>query len=246
MPLRNLKAIIEYDGTDFDGFQIQPEGRRTVQGEITEALSQVLDHPVKVIGASRTDAGVHATGQVISFKTSAARTLDEIKNGANGKSPGDWRFVDISEASWEFHARFDAISKTYAYLIDKSDSVLRRRISWSVLDWLDIGAMKEAAGLFFGEHDFKSFTTSSAHDGENTIRRIDEIGFRDEDDLIIITVKGGGFLYQMVRRIISALVKSGKGELSANEIKGLLEAPRFDALGVAAPSKGLILKEVHY
>jgi len=246
MPLRNLKGIIEYDGTDFNGFQIQPEGSRTVQGEVTEALSKVLDHPLKIIGASRTDSGVHALGQVISFNTSGTRTVNEIKNGANSKSPGDWRFVELTEVSMNFHARFDAVSKTYIYLIDRLDSVLRRRMSWGIAEKIDIESMRKASELFKGEHDFKSFTTSGAHANDNTIRRIDEVDCIDETDLIMISIKGGGFLYQMARRIVSGLVKIAKGELKVDDIDELLQNPRFDAIGFAAPAKGLILKEVNY
>ena len=246
MPSRNIKGLLEYDGTDFHGFQIQPEGFRTVQGEITRALTEILNHPVKTIGASRTDAGVHALGQVVSFETSAIRTLDELKKGVNSKSPGDWRFLELNEVSMDFHPRYNAKSKTYIYLIDRLDSVLRRRMSWGITEKLNTDEMQKGVDLFRGEHDFKSFTLSSAHEGESTIRRMDELKVDDLDDLVIISITGSGFLYQMARRIVGVIVKLGKGEFGIADLTDLIDNPRFDSSGTAAPARGLILKEIHY
>ncbi|MBU1024019.1 tRNA pseudouridine(38-40) synthase TruA, partial [bacterium] len=173
MPIKNIMGVVEYDGTDFEGFQIQPEGHRTVQEEITRTLEKIVGHPVKVNGASRTDAGVHATGQVIAFKTSASRTLENIINSTNSLSPGDWRIEKMAEVSWDFHPRYNATGKTYVYLIDRVNSVLRRRYSWGMINDLEVSMMRTAADIIIGEHDFRSFTTLSAHENDVTVRRID-------------------------------------------------------------------------
>jgi tRNA pseudouridine38-40 synthase len=246
MPSRFFKGILEYDGSDFHGFQIQPEGFRTVQGEITQAISEITDQPVKVIGASRTDAGVHAMGQVVSFETSAIRTIPELLKGINSKSPGDWKLLGLIEVSKDFHPRYDAKSKTYIYMIDRLDSVLRRRMSWGITEKLNNVDMQKGADLFRGEHDFRSFTLPSAHEGESTVRRMDEIKVEDLDDLIIISITGSGFLYQMVRRMVGILVKVGKGEFGISEVAELIENPQFNKTGITAPPGGLILKKVHY
>ena len=246
MPIKNIMGVVEYDGTDFEGFQIQPEGHRTVQGEITRTLEQILGHPVKVDGASRTDAGVHATGQVIAFKTSASRTLDNIISGTNSLSPGDWRVDKMAEVSWDFHPRHHATGKTYLYMIDRSNSVLRRRYTWGITNEVVVSMMRTGGDILTGEHDFKSFTTLSAHEKDVTVRRIDEIVISEIDEMITIEVTGSGFLYQMVRRIVSVLMAIAKGEISENDIRGLLSNPEFDGSGSAAPAKGLILKKVIY
>jgi len=246
MPSRFIKGILEYDGTDFHGFQIQPEGFRTVQGEISRAISEIVDHPVKVVGASRTDAGVHAMGQVVSFETSVIRTIEELKKGVNSKSPGDWKFLELIEVSKDFHPRYNAKSKTYIYLIDRLDSVLRRKMCWGMTEKLNTDEMQKGADLFRGEHDFRSFTLLSAHEGESTVRRMDEIKVDDLDDLIIISITGSGFLYQMARRIVGTLVRIGKGEFEILDAADLIENPGFDRACMTAPARGLILKEVHY
>jgi tRNA pseudouridine38-40 synthase len=246
MPLRNIMGVVEYDGTDFEGFQVQPENHRSVQGELIKVLQKILNHPVKVKGASRTDAGVHASGQVISFKTSASRTLTDIKSGVNKLSGSDVRLVELAETDWDFHPRFNAKGKVYLYIIDKTESVLRSRFSWGIPGELDIDMMIRASGLFIGEHDFQSFTTSGSHRGENTIRRIDSVEIQDPGDLIKIEISGSGFLYQMVRRMVKALVNIGNGSISMEEFEKFLVEPEFEITGSAAPSKGLILREVKY
>lgn len=246
MPLRNIKGLVEYDGTAFEGFQIQPEGHRTVQGEINRVLGNILNHPVQVKGASRTDAGVHATGQVISFKTSASRTLQEIISGVRSQADPDWTIRQLAETGWDFHPRFDAKAKTYCYILDLTGSILRNRYSWEIRDKLDIGEMRERSALFIGEHDFKSFTTLSAHRDDVTIRRIDEVTINEYGDLVIIRITGSGFLYQMVRRMVYTLVQSAKGELSKEDFQMLIDEPDFDKTDKAAPSRGLILEKIQY
>lgn len=246
MPDRNIMGVVEYDGTDFEGFQIQPENHRTVQGEITKALEEILGHQVKVNGASRTDAGVHATGQVIAFKASASRTLKNLIRGANSISASDWKIVDLAETSMDFHPRHDATGKTYLYIIDRADSVIRRRFSWGITEEMDIPLIESGARVLLGEHDFKSFTTQSAHRDDVTIRRIDDISVRQTGNVIAIEITGSGFLYQMVRRIVAALVALAKGDMNVEDIEDLINNPRFDGTGYAAPARGLILNRVHY
>lgn len=246
MPIRNIKGMVEYDGTDFEGFQIQPDNHRTVQGEITEVLMKLLDHELKIQGASRTDAGVHATGQIIAFKTSASRTLTEIKSGANKMSPGDWRFIELAETNLQFHPRYDAKSKTYVYLIDGTGSVLRRRYSWSYTRELDIDRMKSVSGKLLGEKDFRSFTSSGAHHNDITIRRIDEVNIDESAGLVKVEITGSGFLYQMVRRIVRALVNVGCDKMSVDDYNLLIDNPEFNRIEAPAPAKGLILKNILY
>ncbi len=246
MPDRNIMGVVEYDGTDFEGFQIQPENHRTVQGEITKALGEILGHQVKVNGASRTDAGVHATGQVIAFKTSASRTLKNIIRGVNSICASDWKIVDLAETSIDFHPRHDATGKTYLYIIDRDDSVIRQRFSWGITEDMDISSIEIGAKVLLGEHDFKSFTTLCAHRDDVTIRRIDDISVRQTGSVIAIEISGSGFLYQMVRRMVAALVALAKGEMNIEDIEDLINNLRFDGTGYAAPARGLILNRVHY
>lgn len=246
MPEINIMGVVEYDGTDFEGFQIQTEDHRTVQGEIKRALEKILGHPVKLNGASRTDAGVHATGQVVAFKTSTSRTLKNLIRGVNSVSAKDWSFVEMAEMPIDFHPRHDATGKTYIYIIDQDDSVLRKRFSWGIKDKLDLSAIEKGAHVLLGEHDFKSFTTESAHRDDVTIRRIDDISIKRTGNVIAIEITGSGFLYQMVRRIIAVLVALGKGDTQVEDIEDLLLNPRFNGTGDAAPAKGLILNRVYY
>jgi tRNA pseudouridine38-40 synthase len=244
MPLRNIKGLVEYDGTAFEGFQVQPEGHRTVQGEIKRVLENILNHPVTVKGASRTDAGVHATGQVVSFKTSASRTLQEIISGVRSQADPDWTIRQLAKTGWDFNPRYDAKAKTYCYILDLAGSILRNRYSWEIREKLDIGEMRERSALFIGEHDFKSFTTSGAHRDDVTIRRIDDVTIDEYGDLVAIRITGSGFLYQMVRRMVYALVQSAKGEISKEDFLKLINEPDFDKTEKAAPSNGLILEKI--
>ena len=154
--------------------------------------------------------------------------------------------VELAEMPIDFHPRHDATGKTYLYIIDRDDSVIRRRFSWGITDEMNISAIETGARILLGEHDFKSFTTQSAHRDDVTIRRIDDISFRQTGSIIAIEITGSGFLYQMVRRIIAALVALAKGDRQTEDIEDLINNPCFGSTGYAAPAKGLILNRVFY
>lgn len=243
---RNIKLIIEYDGTDYSGFQLQP-GKRTVQGELEKALRTITKEHVRITGAGRTDTGVHAIGQVISFRTKCTIPTDRMAPALNSVLPRDIIARDASEEPNEFDARHSALSRAYRYVIlnDAMPSVLNVRYVWCVSDGLDIRAMKRAAKHLIGVHDFTSFSAMGKKT-ESRVRELLEIAVRREDNCIIIDVKANAYLRSMVRIIIGTLVEVGQGRRKARDIKDILELRDRRMAGKTAPPQGLVLVEVTY
>ena len=253
---RNLLLTIEYDGSEFSGWQRQPE-RRTVQGELERVLTKVCGVPVQINGTSRTDAGVHALGQRASFKLNSGIPTDKVKLAANnilagGKNlasqVGDVRIIDIEEKDEAFHARFDSKGKMYRYVIYNGDdqNIFRRKYCYQVATPLDVDAMAEASKHIVGTHDFACFQSAGGQERETTVRTVYSLNvFRDGKD-VVIEIAGDGFLYNMVRIIAGTLVEVGLGKRKPEDLISIIESTDRKKAGHKAPAEGLYLVEVYY
>jgi tRNA pseudouridine38-40 synthase len=245
--MRNLKMIIEYDGTRYCGWQRQV-GQISIQQLLEESIGAITQENVRVIGSGRTDAGVHAISQVANFKTRTTLAERSILSGINSVLPGDIVVKDIAEVHESFHATHDAKSKVYFYRIFNGTvrSALHRQYAWFIRTSLDVDLMKKGALLFLGRHDFSSFCATGC-DVLSHIRTIKEIEIaQDDHDMIRIVVEADGFLRYMVRNIVGMLVDVGKEKRRVNEISAVIEAKDRKQAGMTAPAHGLFLKEVKY
>lgn len=245
-PQRNVRIVVEYDGTAYEGWQSQASGN-TVQDALTRAVQALTGERAVVYGAGRTDAGVHALGQVANFFTGSAIAADRLPAALNAHLPDDISVLSAEDAPPEFHAQFAAKGKTYRYRLvtrPARPAIDRNRVYW----WrrpLDAEAMREAAKCLVGEHDFRAFGTETAGK-ENTVRRVDRLDVLRQDPYIDFVVRGNGFLYNMVRSIVGTLLLVGKGDLVPSGVKEVLESRDRRRAGPVAPAKGLTLVEVHY
>ncbi|MDO4860289.1 MAG: tRNA pseudouridine(38-40) synthase TruA [Bacillota bacterium] len=277
---KNILLTIEYDGSVFHGWQRQPEAL-TVQGMLEEALSTVCGKPVEINGTSRTDAGVHAYGQRASFKGDFGIPTERIAYAVNnallsdkwGEAAGAVRVLKAENVSSDFHARFDSKGKTYVYKIYNMPEmdVFRRNYCYHIPDELDIEAMRKAAKLIEGTHDFKCFEAAGGQERETTVRTISGItvergnrtgsgaeragdgsgveraeGGRGEDGYVNIRVNGDGFLYNMVRIITGTLAEVGLGKRSPEEMTEIIEGKDRTKAGHTAPPQGLYLEQIYY
>lgn len=238
---------IEYDGSGFSGWQAQRHAVRTVQEELQKSLTKVADHPVEVICAGRTDAGVHGTGQVVHFDTTAERTERAWVYGGNSNLPKDICVRWAKPVSEEFHARFSALRRSYRYVIlnrDIRSAVLAERVSLEYRK-LDEERMARAARYLLGEHDFSSYraVACQAHSPVRTIYRLD-VG--RQADIVVIDAEANGFLHHMVRNIAGVLMTIGAGEREPDWAHEVLEARDRTSGGVTAPPHGLYLVGVDY
>jgi tRNA pseudouridine38-40 synthase len=238
-------AVIEYDGTDYLGFQLQAEGR-TIQGEVERALAEVTRRETRVVGAGRTDAGVHAMGQVISFVPQWKHSLAELQRAMNALLPED---IAVHQMAWvadDFHPRFSAVSREYRYTILNQPlrSPLARRFAYHYLKPLDVEAMAKAAKCLVGSHDFASF--GRPPQGENAVRRVYRAECTRQDQFIYFDIVANAFLYRMVRNIVGTLLLVGIGELSPKGFEEILQAKDRRRAGSAAPAHGLCLVRVNY
>ncbi|HEY0839366.1 MAG TPA: tRNA pseudouridine(38-40) synthase TruA [Vulgatibacter sp.] len=246
--MRTIKLTLEYDGTDFVGWQVQPNGR-SVQEALEAALSTLLGEPARVVGSGRTDAGVHAGAQVASLRTGRDLPLRAFVQGMNGLLPRDVAVVRAEEAPPGFDARRSASGKRYVYRISNRPvrSPLRRRTHWEVFQPLDRAAMREAAGHLLGEHDFSAFRAADcpAPTTVRTLRRLDVLDGEGEDEILVVA-EATAFLKQMVRNLAGTLVEVGLGKREAGSMPALLEGRDRTRAGRTAPPQGLVLDEVFY
>ncbi|HEU4965586.1 MAG TPA: tRNA pseudouridine(38-40) synthase TruA [Bacilli bacterium] len=244
--MRNIKLTVAYDGTNFHGFQIQPN-LRTVQGVLQETLERVVGHSVSVIGSGRTDAGVHARGQVINFHTAVNIPLDKWPIAANVRLPDDLVVLAAEEMPSDWHARFNAKGKVYRYRIDCGHvpNVFTRHYSYHFPYPLRIESMTEAAGALVGRHDFTSFCAANTP-VEDKVRLLHAVEVEVEGDSLTITCRGEGFLYNMVRIIAGTLLDVGRGKIDPEEMPAILAACDRTRAGVTAPAHGLTMWEVLY
>lgn len=238
------KATVMYDGTSFCGFQVQP-GLRSVQGVIEDVLTRLLKEKIKIQAAGRTDAKVHALGQVFHFDTGIDMENWQMKNAMNSHLPKDVYVKDTEKVADDFHARYSASLKKYVYVINFNEyNPLYRNYCWYHAPNLDIGKMKDASEVFIGEHDFKSFSKDS--NVSSTTRRIDDISFSFCDEILKMEFTGNGFLHCMIRMIVGMLVEVGMNKTDAKTLKEILSLKKRGTVKKAAPPSGLYLKCVEY
>lgn len=244
--MRNLKIVVGYVGTGYAGWQVQP-GRPTIQGVIETGLSALLREKVRIAGAGRTDAGVHARGQVANFPTSTHMPAAGLLRAINTRLPEDIRILKVEEVPEMFHARSDAREKEYRYRIVRAE-VVSPFIAPFVLMVrapLDVGAMREAAGRLIGRHDFTSFCPTRCR-VDNKVRTVVGSEIRESGDEIEYRVRADGFLHHMVRTFVGTLLLVGRGRLAAAAMPGILTARDRRAAGPVAPARGLVLEKVFY
>ncbi|MCS6862544.1 MAG: tRNA pseudouridine(38-40) synthase TruA [Abditibacteriales bacterium] len=244
--MRHIKIVVEYDGTDFHGFQRQ-RGDRTVQEELEKAASHVMQEPTTIVAAGRTDAGVHARGQVCVFRTRNRIPIARVPVALNSVLPRDVGVKSAEEVPATFHPRYDAVSRVYRYTIDnhRMPSVLLRRFAYHVRERLDVEAMQRAANFLVGTHDFSSFQASGSEMG-GSVRHLYAIRVRRRGGIVTITLEANAFLYMMVRNIVGTLIPVGRGDLTPEDVKRILDARDRSHAGPTAPPQGLCLVKVKY
>jgi tRNA pseudouridine38-40 synthase len=242
--MRNIKLVLEYDGTDFHGYQVQP-GVRTVQGVIESILRELFENSVRLTAAGRTDQGVHARGQVVNFQTGSGMSPDAIRCALNGRLSPDIVVHASEEVEAEFHARYSAKSRVYQYSITSARSPLARRYAWELKYNLDTSNMDEAASLFVGTHDFSSFCVAKSRvDGPTCV--VYSSVWKKREDLLVYEIEASRFLHNMVRIMVGSMVEVGRGKLRAEELREMLAARDRRKAGPTAPPHGLCLVEVKY
>jgi tRNA pseudouridine38-40 synthase len=248
--MRRIKMCLAYDGTNYAGWQVQAgQGRvETVQGTVEKALALITkEEGIRVVGAGRTDAGVHARGQVIHFDTQSRIPINRFPAALNSVLPPDIRFYEAEEVSGDFHAQYWAKEKTYRYTLDRSPvpDVFLRNYACHVPYELDVATMKEAAQYLIGTHDFRSFCAAGSS-VKTFVRTIKEIHLSETGSLIYVNITADGFLYNMIRIIVGTLLEIGRGKMSPGYITKLIAARDRSLAGPTAPAKGLCLENVVY
>lgn len=244
--MRNIKLTISYDGTGYNGWQIQKNGR-TIQEELECAIKKVFKKKHQIYGASRTDAGVHAKAQVAHFRTSSTIPVGKIAIALNTVLPESIGVIKAEEFPQGFHARFDAASKIYRYYIfnSRERDPFNERHSWRVPYELNIPLMRKEAASLLGKHDFKSFQARDKIE-RNSIYAIRKLNIQKKSSSITIDIEADGFVYNMVRNIVGTLVDIGRGYLAPGSMEKILEAKDRRKAGPTAPAKGLFLIKVKY
>jgi len=245
--MRNIKLLIEYDGTNYQGWQVQPKGP-TIQGMIEGKLGLITGERVPLIGSGRTDSGVHALGQVAHFKTQSRMDIRSMQRALNSLLPSDIVIQKIEEVEEDFHARKHSKSKVYEYQILNRNlrSAFQRGYVWHIPQELNLKEMEKATQCLIGEHDFSSFRSVGSLT-RTTIRMVIRAEWKKgRNGLICFEIEANGFLKQMVRAIVGTLIEVGKGKISSEEFQKILESKDRKKAGPTAPAHGLFLKEVKY
>lgn len=247
--MRRIRITVAYDGTHYHGWQVQL-GLPSIQRELERVLSEIDNNPVLVAGSGRTDAGVHAAGQVAAFDLANRLPCTNLKKAMNRILPPDIRILEASEAAPDFHPRYQAVAKTYEYQICRAEVCppMRRLYCFHFPYRLNEAAMASAASLLVGEHDFSAFAASDEKDelGRSKVRTIFSSTLSRDGDDLVYRVRGSGFLKHMVRIIVGTLIEAGKGNLDSGALRARLEAGYAGKAGPAAPARGLCLVSVEY
>ncbi|MEO5926823.1 MAG: tRNA pseudouridine(38-40) synthase TruA [Bryobacteraceae bacterium] len=249
--MKNYKLTLEYDGSKYSGWQDQANAR-TVQGELKQAAQELFGGEIEVQGSGRTDAGVHAVGQVAHIKTQRGSKLTsgEILRALNDRLPSSVAIVECEETTPKFHARHSAVSRAYFYQISTRKAALSKKFVWWIKEPLDVEKMQAAAALIVGRHDFNAFRSADkSKPDESTIVVVQSAEIGVDDHLIVFRIEASHFLWKMVRRLAGTLVKVGLGEVSVEEFGALLKGkknPKLDIAAWTAPSAGLFLESVTY
>ena len=244
--MKRIRIFVAYDGTNYCGWQVQPNGV-TIEEKLNKSLARLTGEEIRIIGASRTDSGVHALGNVAVFDTESSIPPERFAYALNQRLPEDIVVVASDEVEADWHPRHCDTEKTYEYKIlnSKFPDPMRRRDTYHVSFDLDLEKMREAAGYLKGEHDFKSFCNVHTQ-VEDTVRTIYDLEVEKEGELITIRVRGNGFLYNMVRILAGTLIGVGRGAIAPEQIPAILEAKDRQAAGMTVPPQGLRLVEIDY
>jgi tRNA pseudouridine38-40 synthase len=242
-----ILLVMEYDGTRYHGFQWQDD-LPSIQGEVEKALSKLTGERRRVMSASRTDAGVHAEGQVVSFRTGSVLSTDNFVGGLNHYLPNDIAVKAAYRMNDDFNVRREATSREYSYYILNSStrSPIREGFSYLVPGELDVEAMNQAAQALVGEHDFASFAARNGATVKSTVRRVLSAEVTRDGDLVTFNIAASSFLLHQVRNTIGALIRVGQGKMTVAEFKSILEAKELSLAGPTAPACGLCLNRVNY
>lgn len=245
----NYKLRIAYEGTLYSGWQIQQNGI-SIQALLQRHLSIILRTPIQVIGSGRTDAGVHALGQVAHFKTATSFNLSRMLSSLNGLLPSDIRVLSIEEAPLDFHARYSAIGKTYHYhlLLSPVKDPFNRFYAYQVSYPISLHTLKQAAAFFIGTHDFTSFANEADRGSaaKNAVRTLKRLSILQKEKHVCLELEANGFLYKMVRNIVGTLLDICAGKIALEKIPAIFQAKDRKKAGRSAPAHGLTLMEVHY
>lgn len=244
--MKRFMLTVAYDGTAYSGFQVQ-KSCRTIEGELNRSLTELLGEEIRVIGASRTDAGVHALCNLVVFDSETAIPAPKLAYALNQRLPEDIRIRKSEEVERDFHPRHCDTRKTYEYRITRGEFPIptKRLYSYFTYHTLDVCKMQEAAAFLEGEHDFKSFCAAAAV-VESTVRTIYSVTVAEQEEDIVIRVCGNGFLYNMVRIIAGTLMEAGRGKWPAEKMREIVEAKDRTAAGPTAPACGLILVKYEF
>lgn len=245
--MKRIALGIEYNGSQFNGYQLQSAGTRTVQGELEKALSTVANEPVRLTCAGRTDTGVHATGQVVHFDTTVQRELKAWMLGGNTNLPRDIAIHWVREVGEDFSARFSAVSRSYRYILYNRkirSAVFQHNVSWS-FEPLDATKMNDAAQRLLGEHDFSAFRSSQCQ-AKHAVRELQAISVKRESDYVILDIRANAFLHHMVRNIMGSLMVIGRGEQPEDWLQQVLQGQDRKKAGITAQAAGLYLINVEY
>ncbi len=242
----NYRMVVQYDGTRYAGWQRQPMGKDTIQGKLEAALGRMTGEQIEISGAGRTDAGVHARGQVANVHLPEGYSAEGVRDYLNCYLPEDICVTEMSEVSERFHSRLNAGAKTYLYRIstNTTKNVFERKYIYDLDETLDVGRMKMAADYLIGEHDFQGFCAKKIK--KSTIRKLYSVEFRELPGELQISYRGSGFLYHMVRILTGTLIEVGKYERTPESVQEVLRARERAKAGYTAPAKGLCLMRVEY
>jgi tRNA pseudouridine38-40 synthase len=239
------RLTIEYAGTRYSGWQVQ-KNARTVQGELLQAVREASGAAAPDLqGSGRTDAGVHALEQVAHLDLPRALQPEALRRGMNDVLPADINVLRIEPVPHRFHARHDAVSRSYLYQVSRRRTAFAKPFVWWIKDELDVRAMREAAGAFVGMHDFRSFTDSDPEDVSTKVQ-LGSVELKEDGALILVRVTGSHFVWKMVRRLVGVLVEVGRGRLTAGDVEGFLDHPSPIPARLTAPPSGLFLERVVY
>ena len=242
--MRNIKLKVEYDGTNFCGWQIQPT-ERTVQKDLQNAISKLIGEDIEVFGSSRTDSGVHARGYICNFKTKSTIPSERFRDAINTKVPKDIVILESEEVSMDFHSRYFSTGKTYSYSIctRREPMTIGRNYSYHHVPYLNVELMREACQHFYGEHDFEAFKSQGGSVKTST-RTITDLHIEVEGEFIKVYITANAFLYNMARIIVGTLLDVGSSKINPKEIPNIILSKDRKKAGKCAPAKGLCLEKV--
>lgn len=241
---RNIRLLLEYDGTGFVGWQVQAQGR-SVQGELELTLKQLLQENISVIGSGRTDAGVHARGQVANFHTTSVWPVKEIQRALSATLSEDIVVRRVEEVPLDFHSRYNAVERRYQYFISTSKRAVGRQYCWHIPYTLELTAMNQSSELIQGQHDFEAFSKTDSGIS-SFVCTVESAGWRNEDCYLVFQICADHYVRGMVRALVGTMVDVGRGYRTVKEFNAMLLKRDRSKVGTAAPARGLFLEEVRY